>query len=341
MRFIVNMRYSDNVGINPETIGFGEVGLVNVANPSVTLFLPGQTFNQNPDGSWNVQYRLPAPGGSWDWTDTGTYHVRIKGGLVADTETPANTIPEHTLASYFLRFSQPKAEIATQTVTATDWRVTVRFTDDQGIDVNSLGAGDVFAANGLETIQGRSISGVVMENGNRSVRVTYSLKANAGTPWSHEDNRTNIIFSNFGHVRDLSGNLMGQEELKRYNLWFNTPAALVGPTFFNSSITATGPWEFDMKYTDNRAIDFDSIGNGDLKLQNATGYLQQATLVSKRTEINPVNGRNTIIARYRFTPGAAQWVDGTYSVIINPNQITDNQGNSIPTYVYKTMVINF
>ena len=44
--------------------------------------------------AWDVTYRLPAVGGSWDFTDNGRYDLIVTGNQVRDLNSPSSSACE-------------------------------------------------------------------------------------------------------------------------------------------------------------------------------------------------------------------------------------------------------
>jgi hypothetical protein len=334
-QFIVNIKYSDNVGISPTSIGFGEVGLARKSNPNNVQFFRSQTYTQNADGSWNVQYRLPAYGGSWDWTDDDTYMVNIRGNAVHDTETPTHFIPAQTLGSFFLWFDNPHAELVSQNVTATDWLVTVKYTDNTGIDASTIGDGDISAANGIITVLGVRVTPTA-EAAN-AVTVTYSVHP-SHFAWGNGDNGTYALSVLEGQVKDDNGVGIHAAELGRFFLFFDQPSISKPVNLANP--TPTG-WTFSVIYTDNDVSPVlqSTVGNGDLRMEGPNGYKQNATLVEKHTAT--VNGKTVVVATYKFTPSSGNFQNGTYNIFVNPNQVGDTTNHFISEFLWGSFFLFF
>jgi hypothetical protein len=333
-QYLVTIKYSDNVGISQTSIGFGEIGLQPVDRPSDTQFFRSQTYVQNADHSWTVQYRLTARGGSWDWTDTGTYNVVLRGNAVHDTETPTHFIPAQSLGQFFLWFSNPKAQIVSQSITANNWLVTIRWTDNNGLDSSSFNDGDIQVNNGIATVLGTRVSAAPTE-GATSANVTYSLRP-TGFPWGAAENGTYVISTREGQTEDTTSVGVHSVSLGSFWLWFDTPS-ISKPVNVNGALP--NRWDITVRYTDNASMNFNTIGNGDLRIEGPGGFVQQATLLAKHNEV--VNGVTTVVATYRFTPTGSQFANGTYNIFVNPNQVSDNTGHFIPQALWGSFFLFF
>ncbi len=322
--FVTNIRYSDNTGIDPATIGFGEVGLRRASDPTNIQYVRSQNFFQNSDGSWTVTYRIPAIGGSWDWQDNGAYDLVINGNQVRDLDSPSRVIPAQSLHRYGLWFNEPKAAYVSTSTSPTDWVVTIRYTDNTGIDTSTIGRGDVSVNNGLYTTQGVPINTVVESP--TSVLVTYTLRE-ARYGWGSAENGTYVLSVNEDAVRDVVGTPIHQLALRSFGIFFDMPS--VSPPPPTNGATSTN-FQFAVTYTDNTGIDINTVGNGDFRVEGPNGFVNQATLISKTTRVDS-QGRTVVDASYRFTP-TGTFASGTYRIFMNANQVSDNTGHFAPAF---------
>src|SRR6185436_1657280 len=77
----------------------------------------------------------------WNYTDTGSYNVTSPAGQVKDMN--GANLQFTGVASLWLWFSAPKAQVTGTTVTATDWQIVVRYTDDTGINTSTIDNNDI------------------------------------------------------------------------------------------------------------------------------------------------------------------------------------------------------
>jgi len=333
-QYVVDLRYSDNTAIDSNSIGFGEVGLVPGDQPNDVQFFRSQTFFQNQDGSWTVEYRLTARGGAWDWTDTGTYNIVIQGNAVHDTENPPNFVPAQALGQVFLWFTNPKAQVINSNVTGTDWLVTIRYTDDQAISATSIDDGDVQENNGVSNTLAQRVS-AVPESAN-SVDVTYSLRP-THFAFGAAENGTHVVSVRDGQVTDTTGAPVRGVGLASYWLWFTNPS-ISKPVNVNEA--QADHWDITVRYTDDVAMNINTITSGDLRMEGPQGYFQNATMLERHTEV--LNGNTTVLATYRFTaPANGRFNSGTYNIFVNPNQVADTAGNTIPTFLWGSFWLFF
>lgn len=323
-QFIVNVRYSDETGIDGATIGFQEVGLRRQTDPNNVTFVRSQAFFQNTDGSWTATYRLPATGGSWDFSDTGNYDLVINGNQIRDLNSPSHFLPAQTLSTYGLFFTEPKATYVTTSVPSNDWTITIRYTDNTAIDTTTIGVGDISVTNGIVTSQGAPVSTTVESAS--SVLVTYTVRQDH-YGWGSSENGNYVLSVAENAVRDTSGAPLHALTLRTFGLFFEAPS-VSRPT--TNPITST-TFNFNVTYTDNTGINFASVGDGDFHVEGPGGYFAQASLISKTTRVDS-QGRTVVDASYRFTPVGGVFASGAYRIFMNASQVADNNGNFAPAF---------
>jgi hypothetical protein len=88
--FTVN--YSDISGVNNSSVGSGDVVVVgpNGFNQIANLVSKSSSYDSN---YLTATYRITAPGGTWDSSDTGNYTITLQPNQVSDTKGNTNTTP--------------------------------------------------------------------------------------------------------------------------------------------------------------------------------------------------------------------------------------------------------
>jgi hypothetical protein len=106
---------------------------------TLELVLPnGQVISSNMPGTGIRTYadgvaRFGAPGGSWDFSDNGTYTVRVPTFDALGLRDGSVVVGQ-----YYLWFG-PRAELLGSSFTNYQWSVTIRYTGGSGIDLSSIG----------------------------------------------------------------------------------------------------------------------------------------------------------------------------------------------------------
>ncbi|MBD1910119.1 MULTISPECIES: Ig-like domain-containing protein [unclassified Leptolyngbya] len=113
------------------------------------------------------------------------------------------------------------------------------------------------------------------------------------------------------------------------------------PTLNAPGVTAstTEPYTFTVTYTDNQAIQVGSLGDGDVRVTGPGSFSQSATLVSVDTNSDGA----TRTATYQIIPPGNGWdlaENGSYTVEVLGNQVSDVAGNSLTASTLGTFNVN-
>jgi len=217
-------------------------------------------------------------------------------------------------------------------------RVTIRYIDNESMDLNSVDAADVeLRREGGDTIPALLVSRVL--NPVSVVTAVYTFAAPGGA-WDSTDNGYYSVWVRPEQVSDSGGAFTPSFNIRTYYLWFNNPTAALtgtyvqeGGTFLDSAVT----------YTDSagnpRGFMLGAVGNGDVELAGPGGYLQQGSL---RTGWVPEPGK--FIATYRFPArnGYWDWTDnGPYDLRVRQGQVWDLQMNLVAPLTLRTYYLYF
>ncbi|MBO0348555.1 DUF4347 domain-containing protein, partial [Phormidium pseudopriestleyi FRX01] len=123
------------------------------------------------------------------------------------------------------------------------------------------------------------------------------------------------------------------------------PTDWILPNFENfiaEDVTTVGgtTYSFTVTFTDNRAIDWSTLGIGDIIVTGTNNESLNVTAIA--TPDN--NGNfNSIKVTYQMTPPGDSWDpgdNGTYTVTLQENEVTDTTGNAIASQELGTFVVN-
>ncbi|HET6246247.1 MAG TPA: DNRLRE domain-containing protein [Tepidisphaeraceae bacterium] len=201
----VTVLYTDNVGIQASSISAGDLV---VTSPSGTpLSVTGVTTSGSGQ-SVTATYTVAAPGGAWIAADNGQYAVNVPAGSVTDTSGNPVTAASGTfnVSAAIADTQPPAAAISAPAVVSAGGGteiVTVHYTDNIGINLSSIGLGNlsVSGPGGPLTVTSDSVSG-----SGQSVTVAYTVQA-PGSGWDASDDGTYNVAINANQVRDTSGNV--------------------------------------------------------------------------------------------------------------------------------------
>ena len=328
--------YTDDTAVRYQTIGSGDVVVTGPGGYSQTGVLANLTFSA---GTWTATYRVPAPGGSWDAPDNGTYTVSMRPGEVSDTA--GAFVPAGPLGTFAVRRTDDTPPTATlgdappvATGGGTHYWFKVVYNDDVAVRYQTIGAGDVQVTGPNGYSQLGTLSNLSFSGGTWTV--TYRVPAPGGT-FDAADNGTYVISMRGGEVSDTAGNFVPAGTLGSFAIRVGDSVAPVA-TLLPSTVTRgwTHHW-FRVTYADNAGVAFGTIGNGDVLVTGPGGYSQPGVLA------NLTFANSEWTATYRVPAPGGTWDaadNGTYTVSMQPGQVTDTSGNPVPAGPIGTITVS-
>ncbi|HEV8605071.1 MAG TPA: M12 family metallo-peptidase [Tepidisphaeraceae bacterium] len=232
---------------------------------------------------------------------TGPIAAAYRATVVSDSTAPTASISNWNFSTTFqvLSFS-------------------IKYTDESGLDTTSFGAGDIHVTGPNALNQAATFLGVdqVTPGG---VRVaTYQVSLGAGLL---AQGVYTLTIQN-SQIDDIFSNAMPTTILTLDTI---SPTATENAAGITSEIGPT--YSFTVTYSDNAGIDLTTLDSSDLHVTGPFGFDHPATLLSIDT---PIGG--SVTATYEASSNYTSW-DGaenaTYSIVMQPNQVKDINGNSI------------
>ncbi|MDB5295899.1 MAG: enzyme repeat protein, partial [Phycisphaerales bacterium] len=244
----------------------------------------------------------------------------------------------------------PHAQIAVSDVTAAggaDVRVTVTYAGDRDISVNTVGRSDIVVTRRAtgEDLPLTFVS-VAPTSDASPVVGTYLFAAPGGT-WDAADNGgydvvlgpTKVFDVAFTPVDPASAtfnvNVTGDGSDDGGDGGDDAPrdkkvpkVALTAPPDLREG--TGGAAAFEVRYTDDRAIDVSTIGTDDLTVAGPDG--QSLTISAVATDVR--DDGKTVVATYTALPPGGAWDvadNGTWLVVVLPRSVTDTAGKPIDT----------
>ncbi len=123
------------------------------------------------------------------------------------------------------------------------------------------------------------------------------------------------------------------------------PPTAVATTTNLNSLTTGSTYSFTVNYTDAALLLTSSLSSGDLLITGPNGYSQYATYIASATPTIDANGYQHTAVMYQINaPGNVPWNladNGTYTIDLLPNQVTDSLGNLAPDAVIGSFSVDF
>jgi hypothetical protein len=200
----ITVTYADTTGVDAATFGTSDLLVTGPAGYAAAATFVSSTASGI---TRTAVYSAPAPAGGWKSANNGTYAVALQAFQVADTA--GNFAPAAALGSFAvsLETAPPTASASAPTVTtpgAAAQTVTVVYADNVGVDVGTLGTGDVVVTgpNGYA-----ATATFVGSSGAATARsAVYTVPAPAGG-WKSVHNGTYTIALAANQVADTAGNV--------------------------------------------------------------------------------------------------------------------------------------
>ncbi|HEX8914316.1 MAG TPA: hypothetical protein VF796_18355, partial [Humisphaera sp.] len=227
---VVTVDYTDDVKVARTSIDSGDIAVTPAGGGAKLAFKSVTTSTATSAPAITATYVFAAPGGAWDPADDGAWVATVQANRVFDQDGNGVAPTSATFAvnavddrkkggkdkdesdgggsgSGSLDAADPAAAVAKPAdVTAgggANASFTVTYTDDIGIDPNSIGAADLTLAGP----GGSAAAGAVtydVKDGGRTVVAVYTVVAPGGT-WDAADNGTYTVSVGQGAVTDLAG----------------------------------------------------------------------------------------------------------------------------------------
>jgi len=339
--FIVT--YTDNKAIKARSIDSNDIRVIG-SNGYNQLAKKVGAVSSGKGKTFRVTYQVGAPNGAWDAADNGFYRLALQANQVCDTSR--NFIRAKGLGGLSVAISPAGNAVPTASLDGTGYFTNksttfdffITYSDDKAIDIDSLGDGDILVVgpNGFSQLAKKISLDTPSSGTPRKVR--YRFIAPGGT-WDASDNGSYKIDLQAGQVKDSDGSFAAAKNLGSFPLTIpSTPAAVDTPVAVESiaptaSLSAanlstgdSSTYDFTVTYTDNNAVNVASFDNNDVQVTGPNGFNQLATFLS----VNDSSNGNPRTVTYRVTAPGGSWDNadnGSYSVTLQSNQVSDTNGN--------------
>lgn len=140
--YLIQIEYLDNDAINVATIGNGDL---RVVGPGGAVLNPVfDSVNNGSNGTPRLAtYRVDSPDGKWDISDSGVYAIEVQAQQVGDIN--GNFVTPGKIGEFVVEIGGPSARLIVQNmrVPAATHPVAVEYTDNNFVDWQSIGDGDI------------------------------------------------------------------------------------------------------------------------------------------------------------------------------------------------------
>jgi hypothetical protein len=246
------------------------------------------------------------PGGTWDFSDSGTYTVQVAVPEYVDSYRVQSGDVLST-QSYNLSLATPRADVVSTSFGMRDMTTTIRYTPAPGATINvaSITNSDI-SLDG--TLLGQ-LAAAPTTNADGTVTAIYRISSPRSGGWSYQDNGTHTIQTRTNQVTDSAGRAVGVGTIGQVALDMAQPSLIGLHTVAATSVQ----WDVEVSYRNvGGVIDTATLGSSGIGLALPGGITVPANVQFQSFSNSP---DNILTARYRITPPAGGVLrDGTYAV---------------------------
>ncbi len=328
----ITVTYTDNIGVDPTTISSSNL-LVTGPNGYSSVATLLNVVASTDGSSQTATYSLPAPAGGWSASGNGAYSISVQASQVADTSR--NYVPAGVIGGFLVNVSAsaPTATAIASDVTdphAAAVTLTVTLTDAAGIDPTTFQTGGIYVTGPGGFSQPATFVTVDNATAGTPRTATYSITTPTNLA-SGAANGAYAIFSAFNaalQIKDVAGAPLPADQIGGFNINVDgvPPVAIDAAPDIKTAGTAAET--ITVSYTDNVALNVGSVDSSDLRVEGPGGYDAAVTFVSAT---GAGTGASPLVAMYSLAAPSAGWKssnNGSYFVVLQPNQVTDAAGNA-------------
>jgi hypothetical protein len=284
-------------------------------------------------------YEFAAPGGGWDAGDNGVYTLSVSLPAMYGVWTPEVVVTRQ----FTVNVALPRATVVSTARTGSAVAVAVRYDAPSGIQLSSLGDGDVtlVARSNIRwevpTLQQMpaTLVGTPVRAANGSVTATYRIQL--ASPSALNSYNYLVWETRGGAVRDNAGHLIGATRLAALD-----PSVRPAPDVRSTTAVSATRSALDVDVIFNNQggyIRTNSISPSNLAVLAPPG---QVTRVSVLSIASLSDG--AIRVRYRISPPLSAitfhpLASGSYTLVLNSNAISQGTIGYLPATLLGTFTV--
>jgi PA14 domain/FG-GAP-like repeat len=331
-----SLLYDDKTGIRQSTIDNQDILVSGPNNFSQLAKLV--SVNSEKDGSpLTATYSIEAPVGGWNANNSGIYAITLQANQVSDIDS--NFIPNNVVGTFLVDFVTPAAKLdATNPVVggSTSYRFSVIYSDNTLVAGGTIGNQDLQVSGPNNFSQLANLVSISPTRDSASMTAIYSIDAPNGV-WDAKSSGTYTVTLRSNQVSDSSGNYVPRGDLGIFQVSLVPPTANLSET--NAVIVGSTGYQFTVIYNDDTGVKQNTLDNQDILVTGPNTFSQFATLIS----VSSTQDGSPLTATYNLAAPGGLWDSadtGTYTITLQPNQITDLNGNVSPTSVLGSVAVD-
>lgn len=266
------------------------------------------TLNFPPPGPTGDNLVTPV----WNDSDSGVYTLSVATDGAYDDQSSFTQ-------TYTVAVDGVDGTLVNASLTPRDLTVTMRYRDAAGINLSSLGAGDVKLALPDGLLLTASLVGTPSVATDGSVTATYQMAAPAGG-WSAHGGPQALLRTGLNEVRANDGSVLGFALSRPLYVGSN---GLVSGVITGAYTTATRLVTI-VNYSSDQPIDPATIGDDDIRLTGPHGY---SRLGHASQTITNTDGSATVVYEFTAPSPLGQWDfradNGDYTAVLQAGAVRE------------------
>ena len=328
--------YDDKTGIRRSTIDNQDI-LVSGPNNFSQLAKLVSSSSAIDSNTLTATYSIEAPVRGWNADSSGIYSIELQANQVSDIDR--NFIPNNIVGTFLVDFVLPVAKLGSPTPVvggSTSYRFSVIYSDNALVAGGTIGDQDVQVSGPNNFSQLAKLVSASPTRDSASITAIYSIDAPNGV-WDAKSSGPYTVTLRSNQVSDSSGNYVPRGDLGIFRVSLVPPTANLSET--NAIIPGSTDYQFTVIYNDDTVVKQNTLDNQDILVTGPNAFSQFASLISVSSDQDgsPLN------ATYNITAPGGIWDStdtGDYTITLQPNQISDIDGNFIPTTTLKTLAVD-
>ncbi|MEM7314089.1 MAG: hypothetical protein AAF497_13160, partial [Planctomycetota bacterium] len=329
------VEYSDNVAIDVSSVDSGDLQIIGANGQSLNATVTSVSSSSDTT-PFAVTYEVSPPGDQWDTTDNSIYAISLVENEVRDVagiSVPAVSLGEFEVFVVRQRCETPDLPFAESMrgdfhpdfyYTPSTGRVVV---DSDGTWLNSI---SVFGEepDDISFLPGSWTTEYVLDS-------QQWMLGPSQAPWQgvsrladypiglNVETELNCVETGINLTDDPLSESFGR--LSNLVIDDSPPVATTTAPEFVTAQSSPDSYLFDVEYSDQGQVDFESVSDGDFVVIGPNGFSESAQLITKSA-----SNDGQVLALYRIPAAGGMWDesdDGTYVIQRVPGEIVDLGGN--------------
>jgi len=151
------------------------------------------------------------------------------------------------------------------------------------------------------------------------------------------DNTNSAVAKLLWSAVGVTKQIIPQSQLFSQSIDLTPPSASLNASDITTATSS--PYQFTVTYSDNIAMDLTTLNSNDILVSGSNGFRQLAALVRIDNSVN----KTPLAATYRINAPDGNWDindNGTYSFLLQSNQVSDTNSNFIPAITLGSFLVN-